>query len=210
MLNVGAGTGSYEPQDRPTVAVEPSSVMIKQRAAGLNPVVRAYAQALPFADNSFDTTLALLTVHHWPDRLAGLKELARVAKRSCVIFTHDGFTDSFWLMDYFPEINHLDNDIMPTQAEFEEAFPAYEEVRVPIPDDCSDGFMAAYWRRPERYLEQGVRNAISAFAMIQQVEEGLDRLRTDLDSGAWRARYGELFKQNSIDLGYKLVIARLV
>lgn len=209
VLNVGAGAGSYEPQDRPTVAVEPSSVMIEQRAAELNPVVRAYAEALPFADSSFDTTLALLTVHHWPDRLAGLRELARVARRSAVIFTHDGFTDNFWLMDYFPEINSLDNDIMPTQAEFEAAFPAYHEVRVPIPHDCSDGFMAAYWRRPERYLEQGVRNAISAFAMIQRVEEGLCRLRSDLESGAWQARHAHLLEHDALDLGYKLIIARL-
>ncbi len=207
VLNVGAGTGSYEPLDRPTIAVEPSSVMIEQRSAGLNPVVRAYAEALPFADNSFDTTLALLTVHHWPDRLAGLAELRRVASRSVVIFTHDGFTDNFWLMEYFPEILGVDDRIMPTHAEFEAAFSRYEEVRVPVPADCTDGFMAAYWRRPERYLEQGVRNAISSFSMIERVEEGLTRLRDDLESGSWQARFGDVLEKESCDLGYKLVIA---
>lgn len=207
VLNVGAGAGSYEPQDRPTVAVEPSPVMIQQRRAGMNPVVRAYAEALPFADNSFDTALALLTVHHWKDRLAGLRELKRVANHSVVIFTHDGFTDNFWLMDYFPEINSLDAEIMPTRSEFERVFSRYEEVRVPIPADCSDGFLAAYWRRPERYLELGVRNAISAFAMIERVDEGVKRLREDLASGAWQQNYGATLNTDSMDLGYKLVIA---
>lgn len=207
VLNVGAGSGSYEPTDRPTIAVEPSSVMIDQRPPGLNPVVRAYAQALPFPDNSFDTALALLTVHHWPDRRAGLEELRRVASQSVVIFTHDGFHDAFWLMEYFPEINELDDRIMPSDQELATVFPGFKEVRVPIPADCSDGFLAAYWRRPERYLEQEVRNAISAFAMVENVERGLQRLQDDLDSGAWEQRYGHLRELEAMDLGYKLIIA---
>lgn len=209
VVNVGAGTGSYEPVDRPTVAVEPSPIMISQRRAGLNPVVRAYADALPFADNSFDTALAVLTVHHWPDRRAGLEELQRVARHSVVLFTHDGFHDSFWLMDYFPEILELDERIMPSNSELEAIFPEFKEVRVPIPADCSDGFLAAYWRRPESYLDPGVRQAISAFAMIEHVDEGLERLRQDLQSGAWHDKHGALLKGNSLDLGYKLVVAKL-
>ena len=208
VINVGAGTGSYEPLDRPTIAVEPSATMVRQRAQGLNPVVRAHAEALPFGDGCFDTALALLTVHHWPDRQRGLEELRRVARHSVVIFTHDGFHDSFWLMDYFPEILELDDRIMPSRAEFEAVFEQLEEVRVPIPSDCTDGFLAAYWRRPERYLQAGVRQAISAFSMISRVEEGLQRLRADLDSGAWHRQYGTLLAADSLDLGYKLVIAR--
>lgn len=209
VVNVGAGTGSYEPLDRPTVAVEPSPTMISQRHAGLNPVVRAYAEALPFANDSFDTALALLTVHHWPDRRAGLQELQRVARHSVVLFTHDGFHDSFWLMDYFPEILEVDERIMPSNSELETIFPTLEEVRVPIPADCSDGFLAAYWRRPESYLDPGVRQAISAFAMIEYVDEGLERLSHDLQSGAWHDNYGEILNADSLDLGYKLVIARV-
>ncbi len=209
VLNVGAGTGSYEPLDRPTVAVEPSAIMISQRPAGLNPVVRAVAEALPFDDHSFDTALALLTVHHWPNRQAGLEELRRVASRSVVILTHDGFHDSFWLMDYFPEILELDERIMPPDSELAGVFPGFEEVRVPIPADCTDGFLAAYWRRPECYLDPEVRQAISAFAMIEHVDEGVERLRRDLQSGAWQQNYGALMNADSMDLGYKLVIAQL-
>src|SRR4029077_18654360 len=43
VLNVGAGTGSYEPMDRYVVAVEPSETMIRQRRADTAPVVRASA-----------------------------------------------------------------------------------------------------------------------------------------------------------------------
>ncbi len=207
VLNVGAGAGSYEPTDRPTLAVEPSPVMIAQRGRPLNPVVRAHAAALPFADNSFASVLALLTVHHWPDRRAGLEEMRRVAQDSVVVFTHDGFHDSFWLMDYFPDILELDARIMPTAEEFASVYGRVEEVRVPIPADCSDGFLAAYWRRPQAYLDAGVRGAISAFAMIDKVEAGLEQLGADLASGAWQARHGELMQHDKLDLGYKLVIA---
>ncbi len=209
VLNVGAGAGSYEPTDRPTLAVEPSPVMIAQRSAALNPVVRAHAEALPFPDQSFDAALALLTVHHWPDRIGGLKELRRVARREIIVFTHDGFHDSFWLMDYFPEILELDERIMPTVEEFESVYDRVREVRVPIPANCSDGFLAAYWQRPEAYLDAGVRSAISAFAMIDEVEAGLERLSDDLASGAWQQRHGTLMELDSLDVGYKLVIASL-
>lgn len=206
VVNVGAGAGSYEPRDRDTVAVEPSDVMIEQRSAELNPVLRAYAEALPFADNSFDIALAILTVHHWPDRPGGLAELQRVARDRAVVLTHDGFYDSFWLMEYFPEIIALDDRIMPPDSEFEAVFSRVSEIRIPIPWDCSDGFLAAYWRRPEMYLEQGVRDAISAFAMIERVDEGLERLRADLQSGVWQERFGKLMELDSLDLGYKLVV----
>lgn len=207
VLNVGAGAGSYEPIDRPALAVEPSAVMIAQRKPALNPVVRAHAGALPFPDDSFDAALALLTVHHWPDRSAGLEEMRRVARRSVIVFTHDGFHDNFWLMDYFPEILEVDDRIMPTVEEFESVYASVREVRVPVPGDCCDGFLAAYWRRPEAYLDPGVRSAISAFAMIDNVETGLTKLRDDLASGAWLSRHRELMECDRLDLGYKLAIA---
>jgi ubiquinone/menaquinone biosynthesis C-methylase UbiE len=88
VVNVGAGTGSYEPTDRTVVAVEPSGVMIGQRSPGSAPAVRAVAESLPFADRSFDAALAVLTVHHWTDAAAGLAEMARVAGR-VVVLTFD-------------------------------------------------------------------------------------------------------------------------
>ena len=80
VVNVSAGTGSYEPTDRRVVAVEPSEVMIRQRPAHAAPVVRAVAEALPFRDDEFDAALAVLTIHHWTDLARGLAELRRVTR----------------------------------------------------------------------------------------------------------------------------------
>jgi SAM-dependent methyltransferase len=206
ILNVGAGAGSYEPTDRYVVAVEPSQTMIRQRQANGAPVVRASAMNLPFADGSFDAALALLTVHHWPDQMRGLREMVRVAKR-CVVFTWDHSNAGMWLtQDYFPEIAEQGKTICPPIGFYREAFGQTNIVSIPIPHDCTDGFLQAYWRRPQAYFDPGVRGAISAFAHIQNVELGLARLRRDLDDGTWHRRYGYLLEMTELDLGYKLVI----
>ena len=209
VVNVGAGAGSYEPADRAVVAVEPSSAMIAQRPAGAAPAVRATAQALPFRAAAFDAALAILTLHHWPDWRAGAAELARVARERVVILTWDPETEGFWLTrDYFPEILAQDLPIFPTMGELARALGGGEIVPVPVPWDCSDGFLGAYWRRPQAYLDAGARGAISAFAKIGGVEAGLARLRDDLASGAWARRNADLLERGELDLGYRLVVAR--
>ena len=97
ILNVGAGTGSYEPADRSVVAVEPSAVMLAQRARDAAPATRARAEALPFADRRFDAVMAVLTLHHWADKAAGLRECARVARHRVVLLTWDPDLNAFWL-----------------------------------------------------------------------------------------------------------------
>src|SRR5687768_12772454 len=87
ILNVGAGAGAYEPVDREVVAIEPSSQMIAQRAKNAAPVIQATAEALPFEDQSFDAAMAVLTIHHWPDRARGLRGMRRVARDRVVILT---------------------------------------------------------------------------------------------------------------------------
>ena len=149
VVNVGAGAGSYEPRDRNVVAVDPSQVMIRQRVPDAAPVVRASASNLPFADGSFDASLAVLTIHHWPDVNRGLRELCRVARQRAVILTCDPSVAPFWLTDYFPEILEIDLRIMPSLSEFRRQLRVIEMVEVPIPHDCTDGFLGAYWRRPE-------------------------------------------------------------
>jgi SAM-dependent methyltransferase len=207
--NVGAGAGSYEPRDRKVVAVEPSLTMIRQRAQGAAPAVRALASALPFRDASFDAALAVLTIHHWPDRALGLAELVRAARRRVVILTCDlDAAASFWLVDeYFPELLAIDRPIFPSFDELRRALGRISVHDVPIPRDCSDGFLGAYWVRPEAYLDAGVRSAISSFGKIADVEPGLARLRADLASGAWERRFGALRAREEIDLGYRLVVA---
>ena len=208
IVNVGAGTGSYEPADRPVVAVEPSMAMIRQRQARTIPVVQASAMHLPFRDAAFAAALAVLTIHHWPDRLRGLAELARVARQRLVIVTYDPTATGFWLVeDYFPDIWEIDQQLLPPLEEFRRALGPVDVRPLPIPHDCTDGFLGAYWRRPSAYLDPGVRSAISTFAKVAHIDAGLTRLRTDLADGTWERRYGHLLHQTALDLGYRLVIA---
>jgi len=209
LLNVGAGAGSYEPGDRAVVAVEPSLAMIRQRRAGSAPVVQASATHLPFPDAAFAASLAVLTVHHWPDRARGLAELSRVSRQRVVILTWDPAFSDFWLVDdYFPEIWTIDRPIFPSIDELGQALGRVECRPLLVPHDCVDGFLGAYWRRPEAYLDPGVRGAMSTFAKIAGVEPGVARLRRDLENGTWRRRHGHLLDLREIDLGYRLVIAR--
>jgi SAM-dependent methyltransferase len=207
IVNVGAGAGSYEPPDRRLVAVEPSVVMLSQRPSGSAPAVRASASRLPFRDGSFDASLALLTLHHWPDLGHGLDELRRVSRRRVVILTFDTDVGGFWLTDYFPEILEEDRRIMPSLTRLRRHLGPLTVVDVPIPHDCTDGFLGAYWRRPDAYLRDDVRAAISTFSKIADVEAGVTALRRDLASGEWHRRYGNLLAQSSVDLGYRLVTA---
>jgi SAM-dependent methyltransferase len=208
VVNVGAGTGSYEPADRSVVAVEPSLAMIRQRRAGSAPIVQASATHLPFRDAAFAAALAVLTVHHWPDRARGLTELVRVAQHRVVIITYDPAATGFWLVeDYFPAIAESDRQICPSMEEFRRALGDVEVRPLLVPHDCADGFLGAYWRRPYAYLDPGVRSAISAFSKIGDVESGLARLRCDLEDGTWEHRHGHLLSQSKLDLGYRLVIA---
>lgn len=205
IVNIGAGTGSYEPADRKVVAVEPSPAMIAQRPSGAAPVVRASAMNLPFGDDSFDAALAIFTVHHWPDQPQGLREMSRVARR-CIIFTWDNQYPRMWLTrDYFPEIVEQGRLICPPIESYSDAFEHLQIISVPVPHNCTDGFLHAYWRRPEAYFDSGVRGAISAFANIR-VEAGLAALRRDLDDGTWLRRNGHLLPLHELDLGYRLVI----
>ena len=211
VVNVGAGTGSYEPSDRRVVAVEPAATMIRQRPADSAPVVQASANDLPFRDESFAAALAVLTVHHWPDRPRGLGELARVARRRVVVVTWDPSSSGFWLVnEYFPDLIDIDRHIFPAMEDFRRVLGAVEILVLPIPHDCRDGFLGAYWRRPHAYLDAAVRGAISTFAKLRDVGrdvDGLERLRRDLADGTWERRHAALRSRSEIDLGYRIVIA---
>ena len=205
IVNIGAGAGSYEPAECELIAVEPSETMIRQRPANAAPVIRASAMNLPFRDREFDAALAILTVHHWPDQRAGLSQMARVAKR-CVIFTWDQSHRGMWLtQDYFPEIWTVWKHICPPLESYGAFFHRVEIRPVPIPHDCSDGFLQAYWRRPEMYLDEQARGAISAFAKIDP-SSGVAALRADLEDGTWARRNSALLAEHELDLGYRLVI----
>lgn len=167
----------------------------------------ACAEALPFQDETFDAALAVLTVHHWVNLERGLDELRRTSRQRVVILTFDPSVTGFWLTDYFPEIADLDRRILPSLPKIQSHFDRTSVHDVPVPYDCTDGFLGAYWRRPEAYLRSEVRAAISSFSRISNVAQGLSELRRDLDSGEWLHRYGRLLHRDTLDVGYRLIVA---
>lgn len=208
VLNVGAGAGSYEPADRAVTALEPSAGMIRQRPPGAAPAVQGVAEALPFPDRAFDAAMAVNTVHHWTDKAKGMAEMRRVARGPVVVLTSDPTFREMWLLDYFPGLATLDDRQMPQIGAYEGWLGGVEVTPVPVPHDCADGFLYAYWRRPRAYLDPKIRAAMSSFWALGDLSEGLRRLEADLDDGAWEARYGALLTQDSWDVGYRLVTAR--
>ena len=215
VLNVGAGSGNYEPSDRDVVALEPSQVMIDQRPAGAAPVVRGRAEELPFEDGSFDAVMAVLSDHHWTDRRRGLSELRRVARRRIVLFNADpGEADQFWLTtQYLPEFLELIPPRYRTPGAWERELRAIlgriESIPVAVSHDCTDGFYGAYWRRPEAYLETDVRAGISVFSQVPSgaVARAVDALGADLETGRWHDRHRELLTMDELHLGYYLITA---
>jgi SAM-dependent methyltransferase len=208
VLNVGAGTGSYEPEDREVTAVEPSAVMRAQRRAGAAPCVSARAEALPFADGEFDVAMAVLSDHHWQDPFAGLREMARVADRVVVFQWDPVIAREFWLIrDYL--LREYDGLVAgtPTLTARAECIGATMEP-VPIPWDCIDGFFHAYWRRPEAYLDVRVRRGTSVWSRVGEEAErrAVDALASDLSSGAWEGRHGALLTLEDADLGARLLV----
>jgi SAM-dependent methyltransferase len=208
VVNVGAGTGNYEPPDREVTAVEPSAVMIAQRPAGAAPAVQAAAEALPFEDGSFDAAMAVLTIHHWTDWRRGIEELHRVARR-LVVFSWDAtFARRLWVtQDYFPFVAG-EESVFPSLADQAGAVRATRVTAVPIPWDCEDGFYGAYWRRPHAYLDPDVRAGVSVLASRtpEELAPGLARLEEDLRTGAWEERHADLLERDELDLGYRLLV----
>jgi SAM-dependent methyltransferase len=218
VLNVGAGTGSYEPADRDVVALEPSEVMIAQRRADAALVIRATAEAIPLGDDRVDAAMTVLSDHHWADRAAGLREMVRVARRRVVLFNFNpALWDRFWLSaEYLPSSIEIVPPAFRRQGAWEEQLrgllgPRLSITPVPIPHDCRDGFYSAFWRRPEAYLDPLVRQGISVFSRMpaDDVERGIAALRADLESGAWAERHRDLVGLDELDLGYRLVVAEL-
>jgi SAM-dependent methyltransferase len=210
VANIGAGAGSYEPHEREVIAVEPSMTMIRQRPKGRRLAVQAVAERLPFKDASVDAALAILTIHHWQDRRRGLEELARISQDCVVILTWDPAASGFWLTeDYFPELINLDRHLFPGIESLSATLGKVVVETIPVPADCQDGFLGAYWRRPSAYLNSTVRCAISSFSKIAEVGQGIERLRADLNSGAWRKKHGHVLQRSSLDIGYRLVTVSL-
>jgi SAM-dependent methyltransferase len=212
VINVGAGAGSYEPEDKYVVAVEPSMVMRSQRITnGKSPAIIGTADDLPFDDNAFDASMAMVTIHHWPDINKGLKELRRVTKQQIVIMTFDPEAlDDFWNVHYFPELIAVEKLRYPTIDFITKALGGKCEIKtIPVPLDCTDGFQEAYYGRPEAFLDKQVRMAQSAWGFLPEgVEEKyVKALADDLLSGEWDRKYGHFRTQPNFTCALRLIIA---
>lgn len=218
LVNVGAGAGAYEPDDlEQVVAVEPSPTMRAQRSRRANVrVVDGTAERLPLDDDEVDVALTVFSDHHWTDRAAGLREMARVAARRVVLVNTDPDTfDAFWLTREYLPATH---DLVPARYRDAPGLWRTELQRLlggrvtvtplPVPHDCADGFYSAYWRRPEAYLDPAIRDNISVFHLVDH-EDGIARLADDLATGAWHARHERLLRQETLDVGVRIVVAEL-
>jgi SAM-dependent methyltransferase len=212
VVNVGAGTGSYEPRDRTVFAVEPSLVMAEQRARDLAPALRAVAHRLPLRDRSVDAAMAILSVHHWDEQQEqGVRELRRVSRGPVVLLTCDAeVSGAMWLMaDYLPEVADLDRRIFPSLERLAAWLGGWTRVEVvPIPHDVCDWMLMSFWAHPERVLDDAARNATSGFARMPPavVRRVVAAVQRDLGDGTWDARYGHLRGLAAYDAGLRLVV----
>jgi SAM-dependent methyltransferase len=214
VVNVGAGTGSYEPRDRYVIAIEPSDVMAAQRPPELPPALRGTAGALPLRDQSVDAAMAILTLHHWDlEQERGIREMRRVARDAVVILTYDPeVSGQMWLMaDYLPEVAELDRRIFPSLDRLAAWLGGTSTVEtVEMPRDTTDWMLGSFWAHPERVLDPTAREATSGFARMKGDVVGrvVAAVERDLASGEWDRRYGHLRSLETLDVGLRLVVNR--
>ncbi len=211
VVNVGAGTGSYEPASREVTAVEPSAEMIAQRPPGSAPVVQASAEALPFDDDSFDAAMAIMTVHHWADLDAGLAEMRRVARRLLIVtFDPEPVRDLWIHREYFRGMLELESD-RTSGRRLAAELPAARSIPLPVPRDCSDHFFAALWGRPELFFDDEIVGPMWVWSRLSEEErrDGRARLAADLESGSWQERHADLLAAEEFDVGLRLVVSKL-
>jgi len=211
VLNVGAGTGSYEPEDRYVLAIEPSAAMRAQRPQHLTPAIRGIAEELPLDERSVDASMALITVHQWKNCEKGLNEMRRVTRGQIIILTFDGDAlDRFWLADYAPQMIAVESRRFPKIDKICKILGGNTEVQtIPIPIDCIDGFNEAFYARPEQFLDPAVRRSQSAWSFVDEKmqEKFVKTLRDDLESGAWDQRYGPWRTKPSYDGSLRLIVS---
>lgn len=213
VVNVGAGTGSYEPRDRELIAVEPSLLMISKRPPDAAPARQSVAEALPLDDKSVDAAMGTLTIHHWNDLDAGIAEMRRVARKRIVLLTIDAEKNSeIWtLSEYFPAAAQAEREKMPAMSAVEAILPKATIEVVPTPSRCRDEFTSALWDRPELFLEPSVLRASSLWHQLSSelISQGQKRLRADLASGRWDEKHGHLRTLPELDIGLRLICEEL-
>jgi hypothetical protein len=211
VLNIGAGTGSYEPRDRTVTPIEPSATMRARRPAALPAAIDAYAEELPFEDQSFDAAMGTFTVHQWVNLRRGLAEVRRVTRGPVVLLTCDPtLLRKYWLAEYCPEVIETEASRYPSLSALAEGLGGTVLIKpVPIPLDCTDGFNDAYYGRPELLLDPAARLACSAWSFVTPADVARfeTRLRGDLEDGTWDRKHGHLRHERAFEGALVLVVS---
>ena len=185
--------------------------MRKQRPKHLVPALAGTAEAIPFDDGAFDASMAILTIHHWPDRALGLQELRRVTKGPILILTFDPDSSTeFWMGDYAPELVEIERVRYGNIDSITKVLRGNCQIQpIAVPRDCADGFQVAYYARPEAFLQKKVRKSQSAWGFVSaEVEDRIVKtLADDLASGKWDEKYGHLRKRPTINCQLRLIVA---
>lgn len=210
ILNIGAGTGSYEPDGASLIALEPSTEMLRQRHRDALPAVQGTAESMPFKDKCFSHAMTVLSLHHWKNRRQAFTEISRVTRETFIALSWDPHGKPFWLTrDYFPEIYSMDKNTFPGREEFSRYFDDVKIETVPIPASCKDGFLAAFWKRPRAYLDATVQTSISSFSKLGDYSAGINQLERDLGNGTWKKKNQALLEQDELDAGYIIVRGKI-
>ena len=219
LAEIGAGTGNYSraaaDNGMKVIAVEPSIVMREQAVPHANVhFVEGVAEHLPLSDHSVDGVFSILAFHHFSEPQKALSEMTRVCPRGpIVLFTFDPRKiKNPWFAEYFPQVWVACFSFFPPIEQIQDSlqnltgYPTYNSVFEP-PSDMEDLFAGAAWNRPELYLDERIRSGISSFALADpiEVQDGISRLRADLDGGQWDKQHGWLRHEKTFDAGYRFI-----
>ncbi|MFN2430472.1 MAG: class I SAM-dependent methyltransferase [Cryomorphaceae bacterium] len=199
-LDIGCGTGNYthalHKKGLQLIGIDPSEKMLEQaRLRNKNIDWRTgRAENIEMPDHFVDGIIGSLTIHHWTDLQKGFGELNRVLKPQgrLVLFTSTPKQmKGYWLNHYFPKM--LEDSIvqMPDLESVEKAmtdsgFRISKTEKYFIQPDLTDKFLYCGKQNPELYFDRQIRNGISSFSSLAnktEVEQGLVKLRNDIDNG---------------------------
>jgi ubiquinone/menaquinone biosynthesis C-methylase UbiE len=218
IADIGAGTGNYSNAladlGYRVTAIEPSKVMCNQAKPHKKVSwLESTAESIPLKDNSVNGIIAILCIHHFSNLVNAAKEFHRICPGGpVVVLTYDPRKgNKFWFNEYFPEIYKQEFEYFPAIDEVADILADREWKTIvrdfPLPHDLADKNMHSGWNRPEIYFSEQMRLNTSGFARAQksEVEKGLSRLKQDLNSGFWDAKYGYLRQQTELKTGFMFI-----
>ena len=172
------------------------------------PCVPGVAGRLPFADQSFDAAMAVLTDQHWPDVIAGYREMRRVARRVVTFhFDISRLECDFWLIrDYLPEHAQLRPGRRWPSGPARSA-PGWSRSPSRGTAATATSPPTGGGRRRTWTSGPGARSRCGTWSAAAVEERVVRDLRADLESGRWAGRNSELLDLDEIDLGGRLLIA---